>query len=111
MNLEQAQTAMQIILHAGDARVKAMEALNALEKFDISEARKALALAKEEVVEAHKIQTTALHAESNGEEVEYSILFTHAQDTCMSVDSEINMIEHMIALFESIDNRFKKLEN
>ena len=30
MNLEHAQVAMQIIMHAGDARVKTMEALKAL---------------------------------------------------------------------------------
>ena len=34
MNLEHAQTAMKIILHAGDAREKTMDALKALDTFD-----------------------------------------------------------------------------
>lgn len=78
MNLEHAQTAMKIILHAGDAREKT---------------------------------TDALQAESRGEELEYSILFSHAQDTCMCASSELNVAMHLVDLFEVIDKRFKKLEN
>lgn len=78
MNLEHAQTAMKIILHAGDAREKTMDALK---------------------------------AESRGEELEYSILFSHAQDTCMCASSELNVAMHLVDLFEVIDKRFKKLEN
>ena len=39
MNLEHAQTAMKIILHAGDAREKTMDALKALDTFDIENAK------------------------------------------------------------------------
>ena len=35
MNMEHAQVAMQIILHAGDARTETMNALRALKEFDI----------------------------------------------------------------------------
>ena len=38
MNLEHAQTAMKIILHAGDAREKTMNALKALDSFDLETA-------------------------------------------------------------------------
>ena len=42
MNLEHAQTAMKIILHAGDAREKTMDALKALDTFDIENAKELL---------------------------------------------------------------------
>ena len=100
MNLEHAQTAMKIILHAGDAREKTMDALKALDTFDIENAKELLKQANE-----------ALQAESRGEELEYSILFSHAQDTCMCASSELNVAMHLVDLFEVIDKRFKKLEN
>lgn len=53
MNLEHAQTAMKIILHAGDAREKTMEALKALEVFNIEEAKKLLEQANDDMIKAH----------------------------------------------------------
>lgn len=108
---EHAKKAMQIILHAGDARLKCMEALEALEKFDVISAEKDLAAAQEDIVAAHQIQTVELQREANGDECEYSILLTHAQDTCMTVYSEMNIADHLIKLTKAIDERLKALEN
>lgn len=110
MNLENAQTAMKIILHAGDARLKVTDALKAIKTFDLEGAKSLLEAANQDIVAAHTAQTQALQAESNGDEIEYSILFTHAQDTCMTVCSELNIAEQLIDICESIDERFKKLE-
>lgn len=110
MNLENAQSAMKIILHAGDARLKVAEALKALKTFDLDTAKQLLEEANVDIVAAHSAQTTALQAESNGDEIEYSILFTHAQDTCMTVCSELNIAQQLIEICEGIDQRFKKLE-
>ena len=77
MKLENAQAAMQIILHAGDARLKTAEALKSLKTFDIERAKQQLLDANEDIVAAHQSQTASLQAESNGEEIEYSILFTN----------------------------------
>lgn len=111
MNLENAQIAMKIILHAGDARLKTTEALTALKSFHIEEARKLLLEGNEDIIAAHKVQTEILQAESNGDELEYSTLFSHAQDTCMTVYSEMNIAEQLIEICEAIDLRFKNLEN
>ncbi len=110
MDLEHAQVAMQIILHAGDARVKTMDALRSLKVFDTEVAKKYLAEAKEDLVEAHKVQTTELQKEASGEGMEFSVLFAHAQDTCMTVSAEMNIAEHLIDICESIDQRLKVLE-
>ena len=68
---ELVQVAMQIILHAGDARNHATEALKAAKQFDF-------------------------------EKYEYSMLFAHAQDTLMTIMSEINMSTEMIDILKII---------
>ena len=100
MKLENAQAAMQIILHAGDARLKTAEALKSLKTFDIERAKQQLLDAKMKILwlRTNHRQLSA-QAESNGEEIEYSILFTHAQDTCMTVCSEINIAQQLVELF------------
>ena len=93
-----------------DPRLKTAEALKSLKTFDIERAKQQLLDANEDIVAAHQSQTASLQAESNGEEIEYSILFTHAQDTCMTVCSEINIAQQLVDICEAIDERFKKLE-
>ena len=73
-----AQSAMQMIMHAGDARALAMQALDALNTFDVEGAREKLKEANKEVVEAHKIQTEAIVDETRGIPAEYSVLFCQA---------------------------------
>lgn len=105
-----ALNSMQIILHAGDAREATTEALNALKEFNINKARERLKKADEEIVEAHKAQTVELQREANGENPEFTVLLTHAQDTCMTVNSEINITKNLLEIVEAIDARLKKLE-
>ncbi len=110
MDENTARGAMQIILHAGDARAKTMEALQSLEKFDLKAAKEYLSSAQEDIVEAHKYQTVQLQREANGDNPEFTVLLTHAQDTCMSVNSEIIIADHLIRITEALDERIKKLE-
>ncbi len=42
---------------------------------------------------------------------EYSLIFAHAQDTLMTIYSEINIAKQMIKIFESWEKRLKRLEN
>ena len=101
---------MQIILHAGNARERMMEALDALNGFDVAKARELLAKANEEIVQAHVAQTVELQREANGEEAEFTVLLTHAQDTCMAVNSEILIANKLVELVEALDTRIKALE-
>lgn len=105
-----AQNAMQIILHAGDARVHCMNALKAIENSDFETAKDEMKLANDEIVKAHRIQTDAISKETQGEAGEYSVLFAHAQDTLMTIYSEINIAKRMIKIFETYDARLAKLE-
>ena len=50
---ELVSVAMQIILHAGDSRIKLTEALKYARAFDFEQADRAMEEAKEEIVLAH----------------------------------------------------------
>ena len=76
--------AMKIIMNSGNARTKANEALEALSIFDFSNAHKKI-----------------VQKEAAGEHYKTCLLFTHAQDTLMTIMSEVNLTEKMIILFES----------
>ncbi|MEH7109713.1 PTS lactose/cellobiose transporter subunit IIA [Bacillus sp. JJ1764] len=106
-----AKNAMQIILHAGDARVHCMNALKAIENSNFEKAKEEMKRASDEIVKAHHIQTNSISAETQGEVGVYSVLFAHAQDTLMTIYSEINIAKRMIKIFEAYDARLAKLEN
>lgn len=110
MKEETVQAAMGIILSAGDARLFCKEALDAIAVYDIDLAKEKMKEAQEKITEAHRIQTDAIQEETRGTESEYTLLFSHAQDTLMTVYSEINIAKQMIKIFEAWEERFKKLE-
>uniref|UniRef100_UPI00403FC008 PTS lactose/cellobiose transporter subunit IIA n=1 Tax=Candidatus Enterococcus willemsii TaxID=1857215 RepID=UPI00403FC008 len=104
------QKAMQIILFAGDARKNCMEALKAIERSDFVLAKEKMRAANDQIVQAHRVQTDAISAETSGEAGEYSVLFAHAQDTLMTIYSEINIAKRMITIFETYEERMQRLE-
>lgn len=110
MNEETMQNAMQIILHAGDARLKCKEALDYVSNFDYENADAKLKEAYAEITKAHKVQTDAIQGETRGEKSEYSLLFAHAQDTLMTIYSELNIAKQMISVFKNYETRIKNLE-
>ncbi len=110
MNEELINSAMQIILFAGDARLHTKNALSAIAEGNFVEAKDALAKAQEEIRKAHQVQTDAIQGEAQGKENGYSLLFTHAQDTLMTIYSEINIAKQLIHIFEKYDERLKIVE-
>jgi Phosphotransferase system cellobiose-specific component IIA len=48
-----------------------------------------------------------LQEEAEGDKVQYSVLFTHAQDTLMTIMSEYNLAKHLITVFEKRDQKSK----
>lgn len=111
MSEDKIKSAMTIILHAGDARRACMQALNAIAEFDYDLAEAKIKVATEEITKAHKAQTDEIQAEAAGEkESEYSLLFAHAQDTLMTIMSEINIAKQMIKIAHAFEKRLKTLE-
>jgi PTS system cellobiose-specific IIA component len=110
MDDEKMQAAMQIILHAGDARTKCKAALDAIAVTDFVLAKTNMEAAQTDIRKAHKIQTDAIQSECSGDSNEYSVLFAHAQDTLMTINSEIIITKQMIKIFESYEKRIAALE-
>lgn len=100
MNLE--QEIFNIILHAGNARRLAYEALEATETFDFDRADQLLKQAEEELEKAHETQTKLIQAEMNGTTFEKSLLLIHAQDHLMTAVSEQKLIERMIRVIKKL---------
>lgn len=92
--------AMEIILHAGDARNYAKQAREAIRDMNFQQARVLLESAKKEIADAHRAQTEIIQNEARGIRYDYSMLFNHAQDTLMTINSEIELTADLILTFE-----------
>jgi len=49
-------------------------------------------------VKAHNAQTEVIQNQVSGENTEYSLLFVHAQDTLMTITTELRMVQKMIPI-------------
>jgi cellobiose PTS system EIIA component len=104
------EVSMKIILNAGDARVIIKEALNCVATSEFDVAKQKLGEAKKKITAAHAAQTETIQSEARGEPIVFSLLFAHAQDTLMTIMSELNTANHIVGLFEVFDERLRKLE-
>lgn len=104
MNIE--STIFEIILHGGNARALAYDALKAAEEGEFQQAQEYLKEAEESVGLAHNIQTELIQKEARGEAIPFSLLIVHAQDHLMTAVAEKDLITGMIKLYE----RLAKLE-
>lgn len=99
------QLSMNILVHAGNARDHLVQSLESLEAMNFSKAKEEVKAARQEVVIAHGLQTDTLQLEASGEQIRYSTLFCHAQDTLMTAQSEILIGEYLIRLFETFSKK------
>lgn len=108
MNEEMTNVAMQIILNAGDARNHVTSAMGEELKGNRDEADKLFLLARECVKKAHLYQTEVIQDEARGNEKKVGLLFIHAQDTLMTIVSEINLIEQMIKMNRRLEDKINE---
>lgn len=109
MNEEMINNAMQIILHAGDAKLIISETMHQLTiDNDIASAKIRLKDAGKELSKAHEIQTSLLVKEMRGENTEIGILMIHAQDHFMNAITMRDMAVMMIEMVESMENMHEK---
>lgn len=94
--------AMEIILHAGDARNESQNSLAKAKLGNFEEAEQLLANAKKDITLAHNAQTTVIQNTVNEKDVKVPLLFIHAQDTLMTIMSEINMTKELVAMYKFI---------
>ena len=110
MDNEMTGIAMQMILHAGDARLHISEALKNVKQFDFEAAAEKMKQAEKELQQAHQFQTNVIQEEAGGVKHELHILFIHAQDTLMTIKSEYELARQLIDIAQAFDQRLKKVE-
>ncbi|WP_231854454.1 PTS lactose/cellobiose transporter subunit IIA [Xenorhabdus doucetiae] len=94
--------ALEIILNAGNAREKSEEAIQYAHKGDFANAHLSLKQARKMMLAAHHAQTEIIQKETQGENFHLDLLFIHAQDTLMTIRSELNLRKELINLYEFI---------
>lgn len=100
------QVAMQIILHAGDCRKYLNEAIDLICS-DASEEtiQSKMNQAKVEVTKAHQYQTEMIQDTISEENQKTCLLFTHAQDTLMTINSEFLTYKNLIRLYRKLEGK------
>jgi cellobiose PTS system EIIA component len=107
------QTGMHMIASAGDGRTLIAQAVEAAGNRDYENADKYFEEAFENIKTAHIAQTKEIQdAMSDDEKAEEAarLLFTHAQDTLMTINSEYILSKQMIELLKKLDERLSKVE-
>jgi PTS system cellobiose-specific IIA component len=96
------RSTMQLIMHGGTARSKAMEAIASAKEGRIEAARAELREAEAALVEAHKSQADLIQAEADGEAIPASLLLMHAQDHLMNAITVKDMAAEFVDLYERL---------
>jgi PTS system cellobiose-specific IIA component len=94
--------AIEVVMKSGDGRVKIDEALDALALGDLAKAETLLKEASDLVVQAHNAQTEVIQSQVGGENMEYSLLFIHAQDTLMTINTELRMAKKLLPIVKML---------
>lgn len=99
-NLE--EVVFQIILHGGNGKSSAMEAIAAAKQGDFATAREKIQEAGEALNQAHHIQTSLIQGEIRGEKNEISLLMIHAQDHLMNAIMIKDLATEFVELYEYV---------
>ena len=94
------QLAFDLVLHSGNARSLAMEALQEARQRNFKEARQKLTEADQELLKAHQTQTKLLHKEAGGEGFDIPLMMIHAQDHLMTAMTMKDMAVEMVDIRE-----------
>ena len=98
LNLE--EIVFNLVLHAGNARAKAYEALDAAEEGKFEESEKLLYEADEEFTQGHKYQSLLIQGKISEQP---SFLIIHSQDHLMTAMAEKNLIKRFIKIYKKLN--------
>ena len=89
-----------LILHGGNGRSAAMEAIHAAKERNMDLAREKLKEANNALNEAHHIQTSLIQSEIGGTPTEISLLMIHAQDHLMNAMTVKDLAKEFVDMYE-----------
>lgn len=99
------KTIMGLIMHGGNAKSSAMEAIYAAKSDKFDEAKEKLEDANKDLEKAHKSQTNLLTKEASGDSVELSLLMVHGQDHLMNAITFKDLATEVIDVYRKIDGQ------
>ncbi|WP_366511936.1 PTS lactose/cellobiose transporter subunit IIA [Exiguobacterium sp.] len=97
------QLSFMIILHAGNARSAAFEAIHAAKRDEVETAEGKMKEADAAFLEAHKMQTELLQEEARGTTSDMSVLLVHAQDHLMTAMTVKELALEMIDMITRLN--------
>lgn len=106
--LENTEIIMEIIANGGNARSKAMKAIQLAQEGKFDEAKQLIGQADEDFLHAHRAQTGLIQEEVRGKKTEVSLLMVHAQDHLMNALTVRDLAKEIITLYETIEQLKKK---
>ena len=95
---------MKIILLSGDAHELFEEAMDVAEENDFNKSEELMKRGFDKLTEAHKIQTKMIQSAIEEDQPQLPVLFIHAQDTMMTIQSEYRIMKRMINLYRRIQS-------
>lgn len=101
------QIVMGLIMHGGNAKGQAFQAIQLAKEGKFDEADIALIAAGDELRDAHNVQTDMLTKEANGERTEVDLYMVHAQDHLMNAITFKDLAVELVAM----EKRLQALEN
>ena len=102
--------AMCIIMDAGDARLEIANCFGAIAEGNFGSCDAMLLKARRLLAKAHGQQTDIIQDEVEGILHQHPLLFIHAQDTLMAVNSEMNICRLMLEICKNYETRLAALE-
>lgn len=93
---------MNLIMHSGEARSYAMEAMELGKSGNIEGARELIEKSAQELGEAHHSQTNLIQNEAGGNKTELSLLLVHAQDHLMTTMTLKDLANEIIDIHAAI---------
>lgn len=102
MNEENLESIMGLIVHAGNAKSDAMEAIQAAKTGDFNLATEKIAQAEASLVEAHHAQTGMLTKEAQGNHMTVTLLTVHSQDHLMTAIAFTDLSKEIIELYKRV---------
>lgn len=91
-----------IILHAGNARSCAMEAISLAKKYKFTAAHEKITEAEAAFIKAHQEQADLIQMEVNGVKSNISMILIHAQDHLMTAMTVKDLANEMIDMYKKM---------
>jgi len=97
--MDQEQIVTELIVNSGNARAKALSAIQYARQGNFKEAEEKMKESKESLEKAHRFQTSLLQKEAAGEnKTGFSLLMVHGQDHLMNAMTVRDLAVEIIAM-------------